>query len=48
MPPPCKTALKDSSQSAHTHPLPDISILESRPTPEYGFDNWALNRSPMG
>jgi hypothetical protein len=38
MPPPFKTALKDSSQSAHTHALPDISILESRPTPESGFD----------
>jgi hypothetical protein len=38
MPPPFKTALKDSSQSAHTHALPDISILESCPTPESGFD----------
>jgi len=33
-----QTAVKHGSRPARTHPLPDISILESYPTPEFGFD----------
>ena len=33
-----QTAIKGSSEPACTYPLPDISILESYPTREFGFD----------
>ena len=29
---------EQSLYEARTHPLPDISNLESYPTPEFGFD----------
>jgi hypothetical protein len=35
---PAETAVKGSSDPACIHLLPDISILESYPTPEFGFD----------
>ena len=35
---PRRNHLKRGSQPARIHPLPDISILESQPTPEFGFD----------
>jgi hypothetical protein len=38
--------VKHGSPSARTHSLPDISILESYPTREFGFD--ILSMSPMG
>jgi len=33
-----QTTVKHSSEPTRTHPLPDISNLESYPTREFGFD----------
>ena len=44
----CTTALKDSFNPARTYPLPDISIVKSRPTLELAVDTNRLLATNAG
>jgi hypothetical protein len=44
----CTTALKDSFNPARTYPIPDISIVKSRPTLELAVDTNRLLATNAG